>query len=117
MKSYYHATAPENTGSILANGLRPSQDGFVYLADSIENAAKFGFFANDGKEVSIFTVKILKADDSKLEEVYDHNEQFFGCKAYGYNGAIPKERLGAIHRWIYKTNPENLEAKQVQKHD
>lgn len=106
MKLYYHATKPENLGSILSNGLRPSWDGLVYLADSVENAAKFGFFANDGKEVMIYTVKTFKADESKLEEVHDHSEQFFGCKAYGYNGAIPKERLGAVYKWAYLQRAE-----------
>lgn len=97
MKIYYHATKPENWGKILKHGLLPSADGYVYLADSIENAVKF--LALEYSELLVFSVHIKKSDEKNIEETFDHAETFFKCKAYGYRGTISPEKIGSVFRW------------------
>lgn len=101
MKVYYHGTSPQNYASIVCNGINASWDGFVYLADSVENAARFAAFKSDNTsdfDVIVFAVKVRKKDESKIFESADHNERFWGCKAFVYDGSIPKEMVGACHK-------------------
>lgn len=95
MRIYYHATKPENGGSILTHGLLPSSDGYVYLADSIENAARF--LCLNCHEILVFSVHINKNEETNIEETFDHSEKFFKCKAYGYRGTIPPQKIGRIY--------------------
>ena len=97
MKIYYHATKPENAGNILMHGLLPSADGYVYLADSIENAVKF--LALECSDILVFSVHIKKCDEKNIEETFDHSREFFKCGAYGYHGIISPEKLGRMFHW------------------
>ena len=107
MKLYYHATTEKNVSSILHNGIKPSLGGFVYLADSLENACKFGYLDACGDTIYIFTVKIRKSDESKIQETFDHNEAFFQCKSYGYDGIIEPSRIGKLYKRTFTVNANN----------
>lgn len=90
MKHYYHATAPENLFSILTEGIHKGTDGFVYLADSYENAAKF--VAVRGCNTHILSIEVL-LDEKLVEESFDHSFMFFKCRAYTYSDDIAIEHL------------------------
>lgn len=94
MKFLYHATPEENAGSILAVGLRPSADGYVYLAESIEDARKFLW--HEQSNIWIFSVRMREDDNALLEETFDHSRAFFRCRAFGYRGTIPPDRIDAV---------------------
>lgn len=94
MRLFYHATLEENTGSILALGLRPSADGYVYLAESIEDALKFLWYAQS--KVMVFSVRISRQDEVNVEETYDHSKGLFECRAWGYRGVIPPSKLKPV---------------------
>lgn len=80
----YHATSYDNLDSIIDNGIRKSAEGIVYLADSFENAAKF-LWVRMIPDIIVFKVEV---DEDKVEEQFDHNYNFFKCRAYGYKGDI-----------------------------
>lgn len=80
---YYHATDMKNLDSIMEKGILPSRfESVVYLAESYEDAIKF-VMLRGYKEILV-----LPCDVGPVEETYDHSEQFFKCKAYGYEGSI-----------------------------
>lgn len=87
----YHATTEENFGSIMVEGIKAGFEGGVYLADSYQNAAKFLVFRRG--TIYIFQIIMSKLKRSKLQESFDHDEDFFKCKAYFYNGSIPATAL------------------------
>lgn len=79
------------------NGLLPSADGYVYLADSIENAVKF--LSLECSDIMVFSVHIKKSDEKIIDETFDHSIEFFKCKAYGYRGTISPDKLGRMFHW------------------
>lgn len=83
----YHATNYENLGSILAEGIKPSMEGIVYLADTPENAVKFVWFRGWKK------ILILRVNVEGAYKTYDHSKEFFQCDAYGYQGPISVESI------------------------
>ena len=87
MKKMYHATSFENLGSILEKGLLPSAEGIVYLTETQEEAPRFVAI----RGMSNILIVECKVDESKIEEQFDHNENFFKCKAYGHIGNIEPE--------------------------
>lgn len=94
MKVYYHATPEKNVRSILADGLQPSADGLVYLAESAEDAVRFLW--DEQSDIWIFAVHISDGDNRNVEETFDHSASFFKCRSYGHWGAILPEHLEAV---------------------
>lgn len=92
MKVLYHATDYNNLIPILEQGLKPGCDGVVYLAETPEDALKF-VYLRGYKSIVTLQVKIHKKDEDKLEETFDHNYNFFKCKAFGYYGNIPPKNI------------------------
>ena len=97
MKSYYHATIPENITKIWKEGLSPSADGLVYLAESIEDAVKFKCMISN--QLYVLTIRLTKKDEYNLEETFDHSATFFNCRSFGYRGEIPPKKLGQTILW------------------
>ena len=99
MKYYYHATSMNNLISILNNGIKPSTDGLVYICENETDAVKFvairGF-----KEILTCKIKMLKADEEKIQETFDHSEAFFKCRAFGYNGEIPPNKIVDYRKFV-----------------
>lgn len=54
-KLFYHATNAKNANSIIGRGILKGYDGFVYLAETQEDALKFICFRGY-KEIAIFEV-------------------------------------------------------------
>jgi RNA:NAD 2'-phosphotransferase (TPT1/KptA family) len=85
VRKLYHCTLKNNMDSIQDEGINRSCDGVVYLADSADNSAKFLVIRGFSPENLVsFEVDVDELDRSKLDYSYDHNEAFFGCKAYVY---------------------------------
>lgn len=97
MQTYYHATSPNNLRSIILQGLKPSADGYVYLADSVESAIKFIQLTKS--EAFVFAVHFKKEDEQYIEETFDHSAEFFKCKSFGYWGTISPDKLELSHFW------------------
>ena len=95
-KIYYHATPYENLGSILVNGIKAGIDGVVYLTEKEEDAIKFLYVRGCRNFV---TFKIKVRDTSKVIETFDHSEEFFKCKCYGYIGDISTDDIEPSHKW------------------
>lgn len=86
LRKYYHATDYENLLSISDKGILSNNiENKVYLCDKPEYAARFMIF----RIISKYVIIPVEVDDSNIEESFDHNEKFFGCKAYMYSGNIP----------------------------
>lgn len=89
MAKYYHATTAHNLAGIIEDGIiNRSMEGVVYCAESSSDAAKF-LALRLVKPIHIIEFEI--PDDIKVEEQFDHNESFFGCKAYGVLADIPSK--------------------------
>lgn len=93
---YFHATTHENAEKIMQDGvIRKSHDGGVYICKDAKEAAKFTVIR--GHETGIiFEVEL---EDRKVFEAHDHNEAFFGCKAYLYMDDIPTAKVVKISRY------------------
>lgn len=71
------------------------------LAKVTDEAARF--VAIRGHETgTIFEVEL---EERKVVEAHDHNEAFFGCKAYMYMDDIPTQKIVKISR--YSTEQED----------
>jgi hypothetical protein len=91
IKFFYHATTKENFFKITSEGIK-SHGGFVFLADTPGNAAKF--LALRGlKTIFVCCINANYLDKSKLYESYDHSREFFQCRAYMYKGDIIESAL------------------------
>lgn len=88
-KTYYHATPFENLESILAQGLHKGCDGVVYLTEKPEEAARFVAIRGYTK----ILVVGIEFEEYMIEESFDHNPVFFGCRAYTYAGDIPADEI------------------------
>ena len=76
---YFHATTHENAEKIMQDGvIRGHETG------------------------TIFEVEL---EERKIVEAHDHNEAFFGCKAYMYMDDIPTQKIVTISR--YSTEQED----------
>lgn len=90
MKTYYHATPFENFESIARQGILKSKfDGVVYLAEKPEEAARF-LAIRLCREILVCEVEV---EEYLVEETFDHNQAFFGCRAYGYKGDIEPDAI------------------------
>lgn len=90
MKKYYHATPMRNLVSILDNGLKVGCDGITYLAETKEDAYKFVVLRCWGEEILVIEVEL---DENKVEETFDHNPNFFKCRAFGYPTLITPDEM------------------------
>jgi RNA:NAD 2'-phosphotransferase (TPT1/KptA family) len=90
----YHCTERKNLTNIMNEGIKKGYDGVVYLADSANNSAKFLVVRGIKIENLIaFEIDTKKLNAKKLGFSYDHNENFFGCKAYMYADDIKISKL------------------------
>ena len=95
MQTYYHATSIECAVGILGDEkIRKSIDGGVYLCKTAKDAVKFAAFCTSN--IVVFEVRV---DESKVEESFDHNKEFFGCDAYIYFGDIPLSQVTSTTFW------------------
>lgn len=100
----WHATQKNNVFPIQMEGLRAGFDGFVYFTDSPEHALRF---LNHGQTEEIAVIPV-DLDPEEVEESFDHNEEYFGCKAWIHEGDIPKDRIpkSLDDILLYKINPK-----------
>lgn len=92
----YHATKYENLISILdKHAILKGCDGVVYLADSPDNAAKF-VAIRGVKDILVIEVFL---EEERVEESFDHNQNFFKCKAYMFHDDISLEYAGQFTRY------------------
>lgn len=94
-KTYYHATPYHNLESILEGGLQAGWDGFVYLTETPEDATKF-VTIRGWDDILVVAVDL---EDSLVDESFDHNENFFKCKAYIYPDDIPVHGISDYLRY------------------
>jgi hypothetical protein len=93
IKYFYHATSKDNLGEIMNGGIKAGElEGLVYLADSSSNAARF-MVMRGMKNIIVFKIDGTKLDRNKLEESFDHDFNFFKCRAYIYKGDIHKDAI------------------------
>ncbi len=92
MRYMWHATPFENLISIMENGIEPGPDGLVYMCEQQQDAAKF-VRIRGCRHILVVKIKILKKDEDKVHETYDHSESFFKCKAFGYKGHIDTSKI------------------------
>ena len=92
MRYMYHATPYENASSILNNGIRPGATGAVYMCEHPNEAIRF-LIPRQPASIAVFKIKILKKDEQYIKESFDHNIDFFKCRAFGYVGTIPTEKI------------------------
>lgn len=90
---YFHATTHENAEKIMQDGvIRKGMEGGVYICKQPLEAARFVVIR--GHETgTIFEVEL---EERKVVEAHDHNEAFFGCKAYMYMDDIPAQKIVTI---------------------
>ena len=92
MRYLWHATSEENLSSILENGLRPGDDGQVYLCEQPKEAIRFVLFRNL-KAIATIKIAVSEEDEPNIKESFDHSIEFFQCRAYGHWGPISKEKI------------------------
>ena len=93
VKKYYHATNFANFSGIMAEDvIKAGIDGGVYLCDTAKDACKFLAIRGE-KGVYVFEVEVY---ETKVVESFDHNENYFGCKAYLYLGDIPFSKVTQV---------------------
>lgn len=96
MKKYYHATPYKNLESIMLEGiLASSYDGVVYLTDRPEDAAKF-VYMRGCTDILVLEVSL---EEHLVDVSYDHNEKFWGCKAYYCPCSIGRHRITNLIRY------------------
>lgn len=106
MKGYYHATSREAAAKIFKTGyLKPSVDGVVYLAESLEDAIKFKSLALMNQPIVVFLLEGL--DERKISEQFDHSFEFFQARSFGYRGEIDIFHT-ASETYVYNPNKEKL---------
>lgn len=94
LATYYHATPYENLESILENGIKRGVDGVVYLTKGQYEAMRFLLIRGYR---DILTIEVL-IDSENVDEMFDHNPNFFKCRAFGYNGDIKPDELMKFYR-------------------
>ena len=88
-KKFYHATPWENLNSILEKGIQPDCFGTIFLADGMVEASSFLLI----RGISPLAVFEIELDEDEVEESFDHNSNFFKCKAWTYEGEITVDKL------------------------
>lgn len=97
MGKYYHGTSYTNLLKIIEDGkIKKSMEGIVYLAKTKEDALRFVALRYMTEDIAIIE---LELDDNKIEETFDHNQNFFKARAFGYEGDISTKC--ATNSWKY----------------
>ena len=79
---YYHATTEDKAISIVNDGeIKVGIDKVTYLCTTPGDAVKF--VAIRGNKQAI-VLEIEVPDESLIQESFDHNRNFFGCRAFTY---------------------------------
>lgn len=101
MTQYYHACTPETWDKIMASGeVRKSWDGCVYLCTSPDEAARFVALRLMGTgDNTIIVLEFDDLDESNIEEVFDHNPNFWRCRCWGYFDNIPLYEVGNVYEY------------------
>lgn len=94
-KSYYHATSARNLGNILIEGFKTGIDGCVYLTKTRSDALKF-IAIRCFEDIVVFEIKL---PNDKVKETFDHSQQFFKCRAYGYYDNIPAKAIANVYKF------------------
>lgn len=98
-RRYFHATTHENAKKIMQDGvIRKGLEGGVYICKKPLEAARF--VAIRGNDTG--TILEVELEERKIVEAHDHNEAFFGCKAYMYMDDIPTAKIVKISRYSTK---------------
>ena len=101
----YHCFPSKILGDILTEGLKPGFDGVIYFADSFKSAAIFLLIrGHQAKDLFVIEVPKELLDKNKIDESFDHSEEFFKCKAYVYGNTIPKKTIEKCN--VYKIQEE-----------
>ena len=88
-KTYYHATPFENLNSIMSQGIRKGCDGVVYLTEKPEEAVRF-VTIRGYTNILVLGVEI---EEDLVSESFDHNANFFRCRAYTYPDDIEADDI------------------------
>lgn len=98
MAKYWHATNLDNILEIINKGLLTSKscDNVIYLCEKEEDAVKFPAIRGI-KEILVCEVEV---DEGFIHESFDHNEKFFGCKAYFCEKDIPSSNILQYRKWL-----------------
>lgn len=85
MAKFYHATTAASMTAIRKDGvLRAGSFGEVFLCREPLDACKF-LVIRGLRSMEVIEVEL---DEAEVMESFDHNESFFGCKAYIHLGDI-----------------------------
>lgn len=96
---YYHAAPPKTMNKILEDGMiKASWDGGVYLCKKPEEAVRF-VAIRGYKKIAVIEVEL---DEDEVMESYDHDPEFFGCKAYIYQYHIKIPENARIKMYEYR---------------
>lgn len=90
MKKYYHATPMRNLDSILDEGIKVGYDKITYLAETKDEAYRFIVLRCLNEDILVIEVEL---DENKVEETFDHNFNFWKCKAFGYADTITPDKM------------------------
>lgn len=86
---YYHGTTEENALSIIKDKtIYTGYDKCVYLCSTPQDCIKF-LSIRGVDSVYVFEVDI--PEHVSVQESFDHNENFFKCKAYYIDRNIPED--------------------------
>ena len=113
MKSlFYHATPYKNIFSISHNGLKPSDDGYVKLCRSVEDAVSFGVDTDD-YDGDCFVVLSVLIDIESVERNYEQSYcSVVPTPTYWHKGCIPSSCIALgmkdILQYTYYTNTDYL---------
>lgn len=97
LKTYYHATPTENLCFIIEKGLLKGIDGIVYLTEKPEESIRF--LAIRGYKKAI--VCRVRLEEDLVEEQFDHNSNFFKCRAYGYPDNIKSSEIKEYYEYTW----------------
>lgn len=98
MRTYYHATPYSNLLSIINNGINKSIDGIVYMTESEEDAVKFPY-VHGCRDILTLKIKIPKSLENNVVETFDHSEQFFKCRCFGFIGDVTPDMIEPSRRY------------------
>ena len=107
---FYHATARKNIFSISHNGLRPSEDGYVTLCDSEEDAVCFGV-DSDVHDADCFVVLKVLLDIESVERFQKYSfRSVVPITCYRYEGVVLPSFIALgesdISVFTYYANPD-----------
>lgn len=97
MSKYYHGTSYKNLLKIINDKkIKASIEGIVYLTKSKQDALKFISFRYMTEDIAVIE---LNLDDNNIIETFDHSQNFFKARSYGYKGDIDTSNV--TNCWKY----------------